>query len=623
MQNLSHGRRTVTFERVVYGLALRSAIRLGGAFKSIESGRQYVIVLRLPAGADFYEYAAAANILVRETEPLSQYTVTSPTVSQRGVLNYESINTQLKLGRPLVVVWPAEHDLPREMELIADRVVGVEEVRSFHLVAAAKRFAGQVLDLDDAKRMLSYPLPDVFSAFRTKRPASAVLERLAQSTVDVKPLDTGPHLDDLVGYGDAKVWGLSLALDIKAWSDGKLSWSDVDRGLLLSGPPGTGKTMFAGALARTCGAHLVSTSVAKWQSAGHLGDTLKAMRRSFDDAIAHRPSILFIDEFEGIGDRARMVGNEHETYWTQVINLLLELIDGHERLEGVVVIGATNYPDGIDPALLRPGRLDRHIKILLPDADERKQLSRFYLGSDISDADVEMIAAASTGLSGAHFEKAGREARRIARRAGRAICSDDVLGVFPTPRKIVSDQRRIIAIHEAGHAVVGVRLGVGTLSTVAVPWQVHASQPLGFAQFDFDETTLLNRRDYLDRIALLLAGRTAEEVILDTVFDGAGAGEGSDLHKASDLATSLEFQFGMGEGLAYFDLQSVKKRDLFRQGNPIAAARVERVLKTEMERCREIVIGFREAIDKIANILVEKALIDGSEVRSILQGVPR
>jgi cell division protease FtsH len=452
-----------------------------------------------------------------------------------------------------------------------------------------------------------------------------VLNKLAEVRAldGTASIEEGLGLEVLVGYGEAKRWGLSLAEDIRLWKDGKLAWADVDRGLLLSGPPGTGKTMFAGALARSCEAHLVATSVARWQAAGHLDDTLKSMRKVFDEAVAQKPSILFIDEVDGIGDRVRLVGNEHETYWSQVVNFLLEMIDGHTRLDGVVIVGATNYPDAIDAALRRPGRLDRHIKISLPDHEDRKQLAFSYFGAHLSSGDVERIAAATAGFTGAHFEKAGRDARRVARRAGRPVSVDDILTVLPAPKRIAGDERRMIALHEAGHAVVGVRLGVGTLNTVAVPWEAHASQPLGFAQFQFEAGLPMERQSRLDHIAMTLGGRAAEEEILGTAFDGAGAAEGADLHRASDLATVMELQLGMGEGLAYFNLKSIEQRDRVRQSNRDVVARVERVLRQEMERSREIVRLFRPAIERIADILIVEAIIEGDEVRRIVQETSR
>ncbi|WP_296075155.1 AAA family ATPase [uncultured Agrobacterium sp.] len=621
MTNRPQARRRVTLERLTYALTLKSAARLGGAFKKNPTERQIVIVLRTPLGTDLDEYVAGASILTAEAIGLAGYEVASPKLGSRGGIDIELICSQLKSRHSILVIWPSEYELPREIDLAADRVVDVGVVRAFHLAAAAKKFAGQNIDVEDAKKMLEHPPSEVFAAFRAGRPAAEVLARLA--SVNKEPerpiVEVSPSLDELVGYGDAKTWGLALARDIESWRDGTIDWADVNRGLLLSGPPGTGKTLFAGALARTCDARLVATSVARWQSAGHLDDTLKAMRKSFEEASANRPSILFIDEFDGIADRSRVAGTMHETYWTQVINFLLELIDGHDRLQGVVVIGATNYPEGIDPALLRPGRLDRHIQISLPDTEERKHLARSYFGAHLSDEELNAIAAATAGLTGASFQKASRDAKRSARLAGKPVSLADVMSALPPTRKITGRERRTIAIHEAGHAVVGVRLGVGRLDNVAVPWEVHAGQPLGFAHFELDEDKLMERQGCLDQIALLLAGRAAEEVIIGTAFDGAGDAEGCDLHKASDLATRMEVQLGMGEGLGYFNLTSIEQRDRFRRSNPGVAARVERVLAREMERSREIVTRSRDAIERTAGVLVERAVIDGEEVRAIIR----
>ncbi len=620
MTNRPQARRRVTLERLTYALTLKSAARLGGAFKKNPTERQIVIVLRIPFGSDLDEYVAAATILVATNASLAGYEISSPKLGSRGGIDGELLHSQLKSRHSILVIWPSEYELPREIDLAADRVVDVGAVRAFHLAAAAKEFTGQNINVEDARNMLEHPPSEVFAAFRAGRPAAEVLARLASVRKEPErpSVEASPSLDELVGYGEAKTWGLALAKDIESWRNGTIDWGDVDRGLLLSGAPGTGKTMFAGALARTCDARLVATSVARWQSAGHLDDTLKAMRKSFEEASANRPSILFIDEFDGIADRSRIAGTVHETYWAQVINFLLELIDGHDRLEGVVVIGATNYPEGIDPALLRPGRIDRHIQIALPDTEERKHLARSCFGAHLSDAELNAIAAATAGLTGASFQKASRDAKRVARVEGKPVSLANVMSALPPTRKITGGERRTIATHEAGHAVVGVRLGVGLLNTVAGPWETHAGQPLGFAHFEVEESQLRERQGCLDRIAVLLAGRAAEEVVIGSAFDGAGDTEGCDLHKASDLATRMEVQLGMGEGLGYFNLTSIEQRDRLRRNNPGVAARVERVLKREMERSREIVTHFQSAIERIADVLVEKAIIEGKEVRSII-----
>ncbi len=612
-------RRAVTIERLAYGFALRKSARLGGIFQADED-RPVVVVLRLPAGSSLAEYAAAAEIMVAETPALiSKIAVAAPKVPRKGAPDAEVICAEIKKPRSLMVVWPNGHDLPREIALAADRIVEVEEVRPSHLMAAVKATDGRLLDPAMARRLLAHSHADLFAALRRGRPFDVVLRRLDATKPAPEKAKDGPLIEDMVGFGEAKAWGQSLACDINEWKAGRLGWKDVDRGVLLSGPPGTGKTLYAGVLARTCGASLVATSVSRWQSAGHLDDTLAAMRRSFEDAAKSKPCILFLDEFDAIGDRATFRGGEHEIYWTQCVNLLLELMDGHERLEGVVVVAATNFPDKIDPAFRRAGRLDRHIGISLPDHAERRRLASEYFGDHLSERDFDRIAVATSGLTGADFERAGRDARRAGRRAGREIVIDDVLAHLPTPTVIVGPNRRTISLHEAGHAIVGAALEVGVLKTVAVPWETRGAQPAGFAHFEMDGAQLVNREMLLARIAMILGGRAAEEVILGTAYDGAGAGEGSDLHHASDLATMMVVQFGMGGSLSYRTVKSVADRDRVRADDRAVAARVERILAEQMKRAADIVRARRLAVQTVADILVEKGIVEGEEVHRILK----
>ncbi|MBO9126928.1 MULTISPECIES: AAA family ATPase [unclassified Rhizobium] len=616
-RNSDYGHRTI--ERVAYGFALKSAIRLGGGFRAVPH-RQHVITLRLPADAVFTEYQKAARILVADNLSLCNFDVVWPKIDRRGQLNVDLVKDAVDHTGSFLIIWPPGHDLPSAFELASDGVINVEPVRPCHLVVAAKMVSAQVVELADAKAILQYPLPSVFAAMRRGRPVSDVLRRLGEA----KPASVSlaeehqPRLEDLVGYGEAKTWGLSLAQDLREWEDGRLSWSDVDRGLLLSGPPGTGKTMFAGALARSCGAHLVATSAARWQSAGYLSDTLVAMRRAFEEAIANRPSILFLDELDAIGDRSRLGEGEHKLYWTQCVNLLLELMDGHTKLEGVVVLGATNHPEAIDPALLRPGRLDRHLKIGLPDFAEREHLARIYFDQQLSPTDLKRIVAATAGFTGAAFERAGRQVRREARRAKSEIDVEMVMRALPPATKVHGFRRRKVALHEAAHAVVAISLGLGPLECVVVLDEARESQPFGFAHLAAREDHDADRQFHLNRIAFFLAGRAAEEEFLGTAYEGAGGRPGSDLHIATDIATELEVLMGMGEGLAYFDVSNPQLRDRLRRVNPDIAARVERVLVREMKRSREIVRQQRSAIEALADALDKRGHIEGAEVASII-----
>ncbi|MGQ2908116.1 MAG: AAA family ATPase [Aliihoeflea sp.] len=201
--------------------------------------------------------------------------------------------------------------------------------------------------------------------------------------VPAATLAADPHLatvERLHGYGAAQTWALDLAQDLVQWRQGHVEWSDLSTKLLLSGPPGTGKTSFARALCNTLQLPLIATSVSTWLEPSHLGDVLRRMRVVFDEAQALAPAILFIDEIDGIGQRGQK--NEYDDYWNAVVNKALELLDGAIRSQGVIVVGATNHPAMIDPALRRSGRLETHIEIPLPDVDALVGILAHHLGKD-------------------------------------------------------------------------------------------------------------------------------------------------------------------------------------------------------------------------------------------------
>ena len=187
-------------------------------------------------------------------------------------------------------------------------------------------------------------------------------------------------VETLSGYGEAKDWALNLKGDLALWRVGTLGWEDMSAKLLLSGPPGTGKTTFAKALCNTLQVPLIATSVATWMEPGYLGDVLKRMSAAFAEAEAAKPAILFVDELDGINTRGS--SGEWTTYWDQIVNRLLELLDGATRSDGVIVIGATNNPERIDKALLRSGRLEKHIVIPRPDTDALIGILRHHLKDD-------------------------------------------------------------------------------------------------------------------------------------------------------------------------------------------------------------------------------------------------
>ncbi|MGN6768629.1 MAG: AAA family ATPase [Rhizobiaceae bacterium] len=206
-----------------------------------------------------------------------------------------------------------------------------------------------------------------------------------------------PRVETLSGYGEARAWALELKEDLAQWRAGKLGWEEMSAKLLLSGPPGTGKTTFARALCNTLQVPLLATSVAAWMEPGYLGDVLIRMNAAFAEAEATRPAILFIDEIDGINTRGS--SGEWTTYWDQIVNRLLELLDGTSQTDGVVVIGATNNPDRIDKALLRSGRLEKHIVIPKPDTEALIGILRHHLKGDL-DAVVASAPQRETDLRG-------------------------------------------------------------------------------------------------------------------------------------------------------------------------------------------------------------------------------
>lgn len=210
------------------------------------------------------------------------------------------------------------------------------------------------------------------------------------------------RIETLAGYGKARDWALGLKQDLELWQAAKLAWDDMSVKLLLSGPPGTGKTQFAKALCNSLQVPLIATSVATWLEPGYLGDVLKRMSASFAEAEAAAPSILFIDEIDGIGKRGS--SGEWNSYWDSIVNRALELLNGAAKTSGVIVVAATNNPDAIDRALLRSGRLETHIPIPRPDTTALIGIIRHHLKGDldsvVASASAQPAHSADAGISG-------------------------------------------------------------------------------------------------------------------------------------------------------------------------------------------------------------------------------
>jgi ATP-dependent Zn protease len=348
----------------------------------------------------------------------------------------------------------------------------------------------------------------------------------------------GPRLSGLFGMDAAKEWGEDLANDLSAWAAKKIAWSEVNRGLLIHGLPGTGKNLFVEALAATCGLPLISATYARWQRSrnGHMGDVLAAMHETFVLAKQYAPCILFIDEFEAVSSRE--IAGHNQSWYTGIITGLNEELNELLAHEGVVVIAAANYPDRVDPALLRPGRLDREIAIPPPSAKDLEGIIRFHLEDELPDANLSDLALAAVGMTGAHVERAVRDARRRARKFGRALLIEDLFAVLGEKvRELSKDYLDRIAVHEAGHAVAAILLGVSPNVSVSLFHPVHGNA----ATFFDPPLQALTRRVVEQRLAVALAGRAAEYALLGDVSGGAD----TDICAARRLAETAISEWGL------------------------------------------------------------------------------
>ncbi|MHB2264805.1 AAA family ATPase [Aliihoeflea sp. PC F10.4] len=527
----------------------------------------------------------------------------------------------------IVAICHSTEEIPFQIRLAADAVLDLPTPTVRDVVGAWKMGQRGLLSELEATQLREVSFPILDAAARAGRSAAEVVSRVIEAAEDLSNADqagTGkggrsrsPTLDDLVGMGEADEWGRELAQDLRDWKNGTIPWSAVDRGILLSGPPGCGKTTFAKGLANTCGVELVTGSLAQWQAAGYLNALLKAMRTAFDEAKKNAPAILFIDEVDSFGNRAAF-DNHNAQYCTEVVAGLLECLDGVEGREGVVVVGAANFPERLDPAITRAGRLDRHVKVSLPDRAARREILYRLLDHGIDAAALDEVAARLPGRSGADLEKLARDAKRRARRRGAPPSIADVEASMPPREAMPSEYRQRIALHEAGHAVVGRELGYGKIDQVVVPVYFDADiQSDGRVEFHFDQKECRTLSRVETEIKTLLAGAAAEALVLGGHSAGVGGQKGSDLHQATALAVAAHRSWGLGGRLTFMENASPNTGGL--AYDQAARLWVSELLERCFEAAGAILAKRRRQLDRIAGELVEKGSLSGGEIDAILK----
>jgi cell division protease FtsH len=453
-----------------------------------------------------------------------------------------------------------------------------------------------------------------------------LLDRLpsphSASTAAANSPRKAPSLERLAGMDEAVAFGMDVARDIKAFKQGEIGWDAVDKGALLSGPPGCGKTLFASAMATTCGVPLVTASYSEWLATGtgHQGDLLLAMRHTFRSARDQAPCILFLDEIDSFPDRGKIT--HRQSGWEiQVVNALLGEIDGVEGLHGVVMLAACNHPSRLDPALVRSGRLDRHLRVTLPDRAALARILRDHLGTDLASEDLSGAALLASGSSGADCERLVRGARRRARSAGRDMVMAELLAEISGTEDHSPEDQWISAVHEAGHAVATCVLSHGSLGAVSLR---GAGASGGMTSAKFEGSVFIRSGDLRHRLVIALAGRAAEEAMFGMPSSGAGGPPGSDLAKATHLVVISLTAWGLDKsgGLVWQGLPDINAVPELLAMQPELANRVRIVLDDAYAAASQLVGSRITAVTALAHALVARRFLDGPDAEAIVRRHP-
>ena len=441
----------------------------------------------------------------------------------------------------------------------------------------------------------------------------------------------GIHFDDVAGEDEAKE-NLAEIVDYlhnpKKYTDAGAS---MPKGLLLVGPPGTGKTMLAKAVAGESGVPFFSISGSEFVEM-FVGMGASKVRDLFKQAKEKAPCIVFIDEIDAIGKkRDGQVGGNDER--EQTLNQLLTEMDGFEGNNGVIILAATNRPESLDPALTRPGRFDRRVPVELPDLKGREAILKVHAKKikPADDVDFHTIARMASGASGAELANIVNEAALRAVRQGRTIVHEAdleesvevVIAGYQKKNAVLSDQeKKVVAYHEIGHALVA------ALQSHSAPVQKitiipRTSGALGYTmQVEQGDKYLMTKEEIENKIATFTGGRAAEEVVFNQITTGAS----NDIEQATKLARAMITRYGMSDEFDMVALETITNQYLGGDASLACSAdtqkeidrQVTELVKKQHQKAKKLLLDNRDKLDELSNYLYEKETITGEEFMEIL-----
>ncbi len=413
----------------------------------------------------------------------------------------------------------------------------------------------------------------------------------------------------------------------------------IPKGVLLVGPPGTGKTLLARAVAGEAKVPFFSLSGSEFVEM-FVGVGAARVRDLFSQAEAKAPCIVFIDELDALGKvRIQTPMGSHEER-EQTLNQLLAEMDGFDGRKGIIIMGATNRPEVLDPALLRPGRFDRQVLVDKPDVRGREDILRIHAKNvKVADnVDLKVVAARTAGFAGADLANLVNEAALLAARKDKTSVEmkdfdeaiDRIIAGLEKKRVMSSKERRIVAYHESGHAIVASVLpGLDPVHKISIVARGFGA--LGYTmQLPLEDRYLMTRADLLGQLAVLLGGRSAEEIAFGEVSTGAQ----NDLQRATDIARAMVTEFGMSDALgavnynghkrtAFLDTGFVQERGNYAEDTAQQIdAEVKRILTEAHDQARQVLRDRHDILDELSNRLLEREVIEGEELRELLGPVP-